>query len=98
MSLNPGCHFDNQLFLIPGAAQDDVDDGVDVGDVDFAITVHVGSSSVIISIQNHVDDGIHICNIDFTVAIHVANEYIVNNLSEIRIPALIGLVGTSHSL
>ena len=38
-----------QLYLIPGAAQDDVDDSVDVGDVDFAITVHVGSNSVIIS-------------------------------------------------
>ena len=46
---NLDCHFDNQLYLIPGAAQDDVDDSVDVGDVDFAITVHVGSNSVIIS-------------------------------------------------
>ena len=55
--LNLGCHFDNQLYLIPGTAQDDVDDRVDVGDVDFAITVHVGSS-VIISAQNHVFDAL----------------------------------------
>ena len=47
--LNLGCHFDNQLYLILGTAQDNVDDSVDIGDVDFAITVHVGSNSVIIS-------------------------------------------------
>ena len=45
--LNLGCHSDNQL--IPGAAQDDVDDSIDVGDVDFAITVHIGSCHVTIS-------------------------------------------------
>ena len=70
--LNLGCHFGNRLYLIPGASQDDVDDGVDVGDVDFAIAIHVGSSIVIISTQNHIDDGIHVCNVHFTVAIHVA--------------------------
>ena len=41
--------FDRQLNLIPGAAQDDVDDGVDVGNVDCAIAIHVGSSVVSIS-------------------------------------------------
>ena len=41
--LNGGYHFDNQLYLILGAAQDDVDDIVDVGDVDFAVTIDVGS-------------------------------------------------------
>ena len=41
--LNFGCHFDNQLYLIPGAVQDDVDNGIDVSNVDFTVTVHVGS-------------------------------------------------------
>ncbi len=72
--LNGGCHFDNQLYLILGSVQDDVDDRVDVGDVDFAVTVHVGSSRASISAQNHVDDGIHIGNVDLKVKIHVANE------------------------
>ena len=60
--------------LIPGAVQDDVDEGVDVGDVDFAVTVHVGSRSVTISAQNHVDDGIHIGNIDLMVAVNVTRQ------------------------
>ena len=72
--LNLGCHFGNRLYLIPGASQDDVDDGVDVGDVDFAIAIHVGSSIVTISAQNDIDDGIDVCNIDLTVAIHVARQ------------------------
>ena len=95
--LNFGCHFDNQLYLILGAAQDDVDDSVDVGDVDFSVTVHVGSSHVTISAQNNVDSSIYISNIDFTVAIHITQEYIFHNLSEIRIPVLISPVGIARS-
>ena len=96
--LNLGCHFDNQLYLILGASQDDVDDGVDVGDVDFAITIHVSQKGATISAQNNVDDGIHISNIDFTVAIHVTLEYIFHNLPEIGIPVLISPVGISRPL
>ena len=48
-SLNLGDHFDNQLYLIPCAAQDDIDDSVDVGDVDFAIIVHVCQRGATIS-------------------------------------------------
>ena len=73
-SLNPGCHFDNQLYLILGAFQDDVDDSVDVGDVDFAIAVHVCRIGATISVQDDADDGIYICNIDLKVAVHVTNE------------------------
>ena len=73
-SLNPGCHFDNQLYLILGALQDDVDDSVDVGDVDFAIAVHVCRIGATISVQDDADDGIYICNIDLKVAVHVTNE------------------------
>ena len=61
-------------MLLIIAAQDGVDQGVDVGDVDFAITVHVGNRSTTILDHNHADDGIHISNIDFTVAIHVTSE------------------------
>ena len=91
MRLNLGCHFDNQLYLIRCAAQDDVNQGVDVGDVDFSVTVHVGSNSVIISAQDDVDGGVYISNIDLKVTIHVAQEYIFHNLPEIGVPALIGL-------
>ena len=48
-SLNLGDHFENQLYLILGAPQDHVDDSVDVGDVDFAITVHVCQRGATIS-------------------------------------------------
>ena len=58
--------------LILGTAQNEIDDGADVCDVDFSIPVHVGSSIVIISTQDDVYDGIDICDIDLTVAIHVA--------------------------
>ena len=73
-SFNLGCHFDNQLYLILGALQDDVDDSVDVGDVDFAIAVHVCRIGATISVQDDADDGIYICNIDLKVAVHVTNE------------------------
>ena len=45
----PGHPNDPVLYLIPGASQDDLDDGVDVGDVDFAIIVHVSPRCVTIS-------------------------------------------------
>ena len=69
--LNLGCHFDDQLYLILGAVQDDVNDSVDVGDVDFAITVHV-TAGILATIQDDVYDGIHISNIHLKVAVHVA--------------------------
>ena len=71
-SLNLGCHFDNLLYLIPCAAQDDVDDSVHVGDVDFAVTVHV-TAGILATIQDDVDGGIDISNIDLSVAIHVTS-------------------------
>ena len=51
------CHYvpisvatiDNRFYSIIGAAQDDVDDSVDVCDVDFAITVHVGNNKATIT-------------------------------------------------
>ena len=62
--LNLGCHFDNQLYSISCATQDDVDDGIYVGDVDFAITVYIGCR-VAAATKDGVDDGIHICYVHF---------------------------------
>ena len=72
-SLNLGCQNDHQSYLILGSVQDDVYDSVDVGDVDFAITVDV-TAGILATIQDDVDGGIHVCNIDLTVAIHVARQ------------------------
>ena len=98
MSLNLSCHFDNLLYLILGTIQDDVDDNVDVGDVDFAIAVHVGSRGAAVSAQNHVDGNVHISNVHFMVAVNVTHEYVIHNLFEIQIPVRDSTVGIGHPL
>ena len=55
--------------MVP-SAQDQVDEGVDVGDVDFAIGVDVGSRDDV-AVEDHVDDGVHIGNCHFAVKVHV---------------------------
>lgn len=103
------CHYvpisvvtiDNRFYSIIGATQDDVDDSVDVSDVDFAITIHVGSSRAAITFQDDVNNGIHISDVHFEIAVHVATHIrlqIVNNLPKKGIPVLISPVGISHPL
>ena len=86
-------------FLV--ASQDDIDDGVDIGDVHCSITVHVSCSGATISTQDDVDDSIHVSNIDYKIAVYVARHIklqIVNNLPEMGIPVLVSPVGISLPL
>ena len=57
-------------------AQHHVDDGVDVGDVDFSVQVHV-SSDIVAPLaqglaQHHVDCGVDVAAIDRSVAVDLA--------------------------
>jgi hypothetical protein len=61
--------FDNQLYLILCAAQDDVYDGIDVCNIDLKVAVHVNCRGATISTQDDVYDGIHISNIDLKVTV-----------------------------
>ena len=80
-----------------------VNDGVDVGDIDFAITVDVTNQCAVIivgsmavaaaaTIDDNMDHIVDIGNVDLAISIHVSHEYIFHNLSEIRIPVLISPV------
>ena len=65
-------HLGDNLLLSP-IAQNDVDDGIDVGNVDFTVPVHVGNCVSPI----HKDDLKHridIGNVHLFVAIHVARD------------------------
>ena len=53
--------------------EDDVDDRVDVGDVDFGVTVDVGVR-IGITRQDGFDNHIHIGNIDLTIPIHITRD------------------------
>ena len=56
--------------LLP-TAQDDVDDGIDIGDIHFIVAVHVACSTGI-GRQNHLNDGIHVGNVHLAVIIHIS--------------------------
>lgn len=51
--------------------QDLIDDGINVGDINFAITVSVKSWRSIFLITNCVNDAVHISNVHLTVIVHV---------------------------
>ena len=52
-------------------AQDDIDDGIHVADVDLAVAVHI-ASGVIIAPKDDVDDSVHVADVDLVIAVHVA--------------------------
>ena len=56
----------------PLLQENHVDEGIDVGNVDLTVTVHVGSRQSV-NCQDGVDDRVDICNIDFTVAVHISD-------------------------
>ena len=63
----------NQICVIRGfLLEDEVDEGVDVGDVDFTVTIDVACGRCI-STQYHVDDGIDVGDIDFAVTVDVSH-------------------------
>ena len=53
------------------ATQDDVDNGIDVGNIDFTVMVDI-SSIVIAATQHHIDHCIHVGNVDLAITVHVA--------------------------
>ena len=53
-------------------AHDHIDEGIDVGDVDLTVTVHVGSGQSV-KCQDGVNDRVDVGNIDFAVAVHITD-------------------------
>ena len=53
------------------APQDDVDNLVHVGDVDFTVAVDVGAR-VAAAAQDHVNHSIDVGNVDFAIIVHIA--------------------------
>ena len=53
--------------------QDDVDEGVHIGNVNLAVTVHIGTGAGAAR-QDDVDDGIDVGDIDLAVVVHIALE------------------------
>ena len=59
------------------ALKDDVDDGVDIGDVHLAVTVHVGKAFIGVDLpMDDTDDAIHISDVHLAIGIHVTSQYI----------------------
>ena len=52
-------------------AQDDVDDLVDVGDVNFTVVVDIGARATA-AVQDHVNHSIDVGNVDFAIIVHIA--------------------------
>ena len=55
-------------------AQDDVDNGIDVGDVDLSVLVNVGATLKIIGAsctQDYVDYAIDVGNVHLAVTVHI---------------------------
>ena len=52
-------------------SQDDLDDGIHVSNIDFAVIVHI-SCQFVVGRQYHVDNGIHIGDVHLLVSVHVA--------------------------
>ena len=80
----------------------DVDEDVDVGDVDLAVTVHVGFGSIGIPTQDDVDDGIDIGDAYLAVKVHITGQvhsgFHLYNPPEIGIPVPVGPVGIHHAV
>ena len=53
-------------------SDDEVDDGVDIGDVHLAITVHVGTALIGVRVTlDDADNAIHIGNVHLAITVHV---------------------------
>lgn len=58
----------------PSRSQDMVEDSVDVSNVHFTITIHVGSRNRAIS-QDDFDNRIHVSDIHLSIDINISNNY-----------------------
>ena len=52
-------------------AEDAVDDGIDVSDVDLTVEVGIIHEIIVITRGDCIDKTVHICNVDLTVVIHI---------------------------
>ena len=55
-----------------GAAQNDVDNGIDIGDVNFMVLIHIGSCGGAMAVKDDIDDCIDIGDVDLMVVIDIA--------------------------
>ena len=55
--------------------KNEVNKGIHVGDVDFAVVVHIGCGIVGAIVKYEVNDRVHVGNIHLIVAVHVAIEW-----------------------
>ena len=91
------------LVLLDGCGvQDDVDDGIDVGDGNLAVTVHVGSDGRSILSQDDGHDDIDIGDGDLAIEVHITLQAGISvdlhNLLEVGVPAAVGLIGHGRAL
>ena len=49
--------------------------GIHVGDIDFAVVVHIGCGIVGATVKNDVDDRVHVSDTHLVVAVHVAIDW-----------------------
>ena len=69
-------------------AEDDVDDGIDVGNVDLAVVVDVGSWGCWYPRQDDVDDDVDIGDIDLSVAVHITTQALDTRAEIVRVERL----------
>ena len=56
-------------------AEDDIDQGCDIGDIHAAVAVHIGTLLIHgLQSQNHVNQSAHIAHIHATIAIHITHK------------------------
>ena len=90
-SLNIGIVDGGILLSLMRCSQDNANQGVDVGDIDLAIAIHIAAVGEVVR-EDAVGDRIDIGNIDFAIIVHVAyNGIHANDIGE-HIPRVSGLV------
>ena len=52
-------------------AEDAVNDGVDIGDINLAVEVGIIHEIIVITRGDCIDKTVHICNVDLSVVIHI---------------------------
>ena len=88
--------------------QNDLDDGIHIGNGHFAIIIHIGCGNVVIRVKDTLDDNIHVGDSYLAVTIHVTlnsrfgarTRNVTLNKAERqrRSPSLVDIVGREESL
>ena len=69
-------------------AEDEVDEGGDIHDIDIIVAVHIARFIHINSAQNHVDECCDIAHIDFSIAVHVSLYVLSGKIARILGPTV----------